>query len=309
MLHAIATDFLEIPEVEVAVVHDARLPFAPLASGGCARSVASREEAEDAFLQQAAVADFVLIIAPEFEGHLLRKTWAIERLGIKLLSPNSEFIAITSDKWRTYQYFRANDVRTPETWLLDRQNPQLPDEPFPLVVKPVDGCGSQGVQLLSSEKDEIDWSEISGDAIVQPYCSGTPVSKAYIKRESWYWSLPTCRQILCAKSRFQYLGGDTNIPAHLASRAMHLASHPRVFNSVGYFGVDLILGDAEDGSQDYVIEINPRLTTSYIGLRALSRTNLAQAMLDVAEGREPQLAWKPGYVRWSADGSVEYFES
>jgi predicted ATP-grasp superfamily ATP-dependent carboligase len=78
--------------------------------------------------------------------------------------------------------------------------------------------------------------------------------------------------------------------------------------TIGYVGIDLILGEAEDGSQDYVIEINPRLTTSYVGLRALSNTNLAQAMLDVAQGREPQLDWKPGRVRWSADGVVEYFE-
>ena len=31
---------------------------------------------------------------------------------------------------------------------------------------------------------------------------------------------------------------------------------------------------------DRVIEINPRLTVSYIGLRALCRTNLAAAIVD-----------------------------
>jgi predicted ATP-grasp superfamily ATP-dependent carboligase len=75
---------------------------------------------------------------------------------------------------------------------------------------------------------------------------------------------------------------------------------------MGWLGIDLILGEADDGSQDYVIEINPRLTTSYVGLRALSNTNLAQAMLDVALGHEPHLNWKPGKVTWSADGVVEY---
>jgi predicted ATP-grasp superfamily ATP-dependent carboligase len=47
----------------------------------------------------------------------------------------------------------------------------------------------------------------------------------------------------------------------------------------GYVGVDLILGKGEDGALDQVIEINPRVTTSYVGLRALAKTNLAKAMM------------------------------
>jgi predicted ATP-grasp superfamily ATP-dependent carboligase len=70
----------------------------------------------------------------------------------------------------------------------------------------------------------------------------------------------------------------------------------------GYIGVDLVLGADPDGQDDHVIEINPRLTTSYVGLRALSRNNLAAAMLVVAEGREPALSWHDGVVEFSADG-------
>src|SRR5262249_42859079 len=71
----------------------------------------------------------------------------------------------------------------------------------------------------------------------------------------------------------------------------------------GYVGVDLVLGSAGDGSQDWVIEINPRLTTSYVGLRALAEDNLAEVMLAVARG-EPvaPLTWRPGKVEFSADG-------
>ena len=54
--------------------------------------------------------------------------------------------------------------------------------------------------------------------------------------------------------------------------------------TVGYVGVDLVLGREPDGSEDVVIEINPRLTTSYVGLRAAARTNLAEAMWQVAQG-------------------------
>jgi predicted ATP-grasp superfamily ATP-dependent carboligase len=73
----------------------------------------------------------------------------------------------------------------------------------------------------------------------------------------------------------------------------------------GYVGVDLILGNAADGSKDIAIEINPRLTTSYVGLRALARFNLAEAMLALALGQQlPEITWHSGIVRFLADGTV-----
>jgi predicted ATP-grasp superfamily ATP-dependent carboligase len=40
---------------------------------------------------------------------------------------------------------------------------------------------------------------------------------------------------------------------------------------LGYLGVDLILGEDGNGAVDCVVEINPRLTTSYVGLQAAAR--------------------------------------
>ena len=64
------------------------------------------------------------------------------------------------------------------------------------------------------------------------------------------------------------------------------------------------LGDAADGSRDFAIEVNPRLTTSYVGLRALAEFNLADAMLKVAAGEDVEpFRWKPGRVRFAPDGA------
>ena len=72
----------------------------------------------------------------------------------------------------------------------------------------------------------------------------------------------------------------------------------------GYVGVDLVLGD----QGDWVIEINPRLTTSYIGLRTLTNDNLAVAMLRIALGQPPgNLTWRKARVRFHADGRTEHF--
>jgi hypothetical protein len=70
----------------------------------------------------------------------------------------------------------------------------------------------------------------------------------------------------------------------------------------------MVLGDDPDGGDDCVIEINPRLTTSYAGLRVAARTNLAEAMLDVAAGKTPDLSFDPAPLEFDADGTVRFLE-
>src|SRR5262249_43040605 len=106
-------------------------------------------------------------------------------------------------------------------------------------------------------------------------------------------------------------GGYVPLPSPLADRAVRL-SRPAVEcvpGLLGYVGVDLVLGDAADGSQDWLIELNPRLTTSYIGLRALARTNLAEIMLKVAVGEEAsEPAWYSHKVTFQTDGQTSIKE-
>ncbi len=95
-----------------------------------------------------------------------------------------------------------------------------------------------------------------------------------------------CKQRISDDGRLRYLGGELPLAAGLAERARSLAERALAAMpaAVGYVGVDLVLGREPDGSEDVVIEINPRLTTSYVGLRAAARINLAEAMWRLAQG-------------------------
>ena len=108
------------------------------------------------------------------------------------------------------------------------------------------------------------------------------------------------RQLLSDDGRFHYRGGELPLVADLAERAVRLsrAGLDAVPGLRGYVGVDLVLGNAADGSEDRLIEINPRLTTSYLGLRKLARFNLLQALLDVVQGRSVELQWNAGTVHF-----------
>ena len=71
---------------------------------------------------------------------------------------------------------------------------------------------------------------------------------------------------------------------------------------LGYVGVDVVLGN--DG-RDWAIEINPRLTTSYVGLRALARFNLAQTMLAVVREQPlPEMTWHDHRIEFTPDGQL-----
>jgi predicted ATP-grasp superfamily ATP-dependent carboligase len=132
------------------------------------------------------------------------------------------------------------------------------------------------------------------------------VSVAFLIGPRSITPLVPCEQRLSNDGRFQYLGGRMPVREDLAERAVRVAAPAVkcVRGLLGYVGVDVVLGD--DG-RDWAIEINPRITTSYVGLRALARFNLAEAMLAAVEGREelPPLEWRSRQIEFTPDGQVD----
>jgi predicted ATP-grasp superfamily ATP-dependent carboligase len=139
--------------------------------------------------------------------------------------------------------------------------------------------------------------------ILQPYLGGRAVSVACLGGVP----LPAAEQCLSTDGRFHYQGGRVPLPPSLAVRAQRLAARAvaAIPGLCGYVGVDLVLGEPTDGSNDAVIEINPRLTTSYVGLRRLARCNLAEAILAAGLGRLlPNLSWHSATIHFRADGGL-----
>jgi predicted ATP-grasp superfamily ATP-dependent carboligase len=177
--------------------------------------------------------------------------------------------------------------------------------------KPRYGAGSQATFLVADAaalaallaQPSVLRPEVFGETLVQPFVPGVPASVAFLIGPGQTVPLAPALQHLTHHDGFHYLGGEVPLPEPLAARAVALAERAvgTVPGLLGYVGVDLVLGDA-----DVVLEINPRLTTSYLGLRALCRDNLAAAVLRLARG-EPvsPLNWRAGRVRFGAEGWVE----
>jgi predicted ATP-grasp superfamily ATP-dependent carboligase len=140
---------------------------------------------------------------------------------------------------------------------------------------------------------------------LERWCSGMAASVALLCGPTGVLPLAPCAQTLSDDGRLRYLGGWTPLSEPLRSRAEQLARRAAAClpTTVGYLGMDMVLGE-EPGS-DVVIEINPRLTTSYLGLRRLARENLADAMLGLANGRQVELSFARGRVEFAAAAKLE----
>jgi len=286
---------------------------------------------ESAFRRLARRADFSLIIAPEFDNILFERCRWVEQENGRLLGPSSTAVALTGDKVTLGKHLRGRGVQTPACQKVDdldactvwegeapaeplsqaRQEPRPPklynyhDLPlqFPLVCKPRFGAGSQATLRIDRAEKLQDCLAIAraegwhGEMMLQPFVAGIAASVSYLCGPSAIIPLAPAKQYLSDDGRFHYRGGELPLPPALAERAVRVAQSAvdAVPGLLGYVGVDVILGEIGD----CVIEINSRLTTSYLGLRMLALDNLAEMMVRVACGKDVQAPrWRDEVVRF-----------
>jgi predicted ATP-grasp superfamily ATP-dependent carboligase len=293
MLDAVTEDFRAVPGVEIV-------------------SLDTVNANEDDWIRDViAMSEWQLIIAPEFDGILTRLVQKLETVGGRVLSPNSKSISLTSDKLQLAQHWRQRGVTTPATSERELNGCEI----FPLVWKPRDGAGSTATFRLESAVDVArcrslrDAEQHTGEMIMQEFVPGQPASLAFLTGPNLAIPLLPTFQHLSSDGRFKYLGGESPIPVALAERAICLGKQAisGIPDLRGWIGVDMVLGDAADGSRDYAIEINPRLTTSYVCLRKLAKFNLAHAMLQVANGECFEPSWNNDRVHFEPDGRVRVY--
>ncbi len=241
--------------------------------------------------------DLAFVIAPE-TGGILEERVSFFRRSCPVLAPRADALALTADKLRLAEHWNRHGVPTPAT----RSAATGVRAPRPSVLKPRDGAGSCDTVFLC-ESEAVPEEQRTDSFVLQDFVPGQPVSVAFLVGPRQTVPLVPCFQELSNDGRFQYRGGSLPIPDPLAKRAVAIGRRAVdvVPGLLGYVGVDLVLGDAGD----FAIEINPRLTTSYIGLRALCAENLSERAIAIARGESrPPLRWNPGRITFGSDGTV-----
>jgi len=313
MVEAVVNDFGRIAGTLVSRTVDARLsvrgrPAGPRSTGPADRTivVATPLEHDRAVAHLAKKADVTFVIAPELDGELMRVARLVTAAGGTLLGPSLDTISWASEKQATADRLARAGIPCAGGLLLrSGANPDTQElgMTYPLVAKRNDGAGSCDMRLIANRDTLRSFLPSKRDIRLEPFYEGTNMSVALIGGPGRPLCLQPCLQAINANRRFEYVGGEVH-NGPLATRATRLAEQVAgvLVDETGYIGVDMILGHAETGTDDLVIEINPRLTTSYIGLRAATQTNLAEAMLRRRAGEPVSIDYHGLPIAFDAGG-------
>ncbi len=235
--------------------------------------------------------DVGLVIAPD---HLLfRYTHLLEGLTHNI-GCGSMNAAVCANKQRTAGILSRNGIAVPPDAGEGKR-----------VVKPIMGCGALGVRLTEEEPGAGEFAQayVEGEALsvslvgsrvtgnVCEFYSGVPPLRLAVNRQ----------EITVAEDgRFLYLGGETPVHPDREEEIVDLAV--RAMNALGcqgYTGIDVVAGE-----KIYVVDVNPRPTTSLVGIAAVMEEEIADILVRASHGEALAEVHLSGRVRFDKDGGL-----
>jgi len=248
--------------------------------------------------------NFSFVVAPEFSNILYSLTKIVNESGKKLLSIDLKGVKIGASKLETYKFFIANGIDTPISFIIPF-NRNLLDLDFilqkfdflntPIIIKPDDGVGSESIFYFEKKNDIIQFFESSVELldakrkfILQEYVEGDPMSVSIINNQPIGGIDDSYPKILSINTQylhitdlaknFTYFGGSTPVKQfeRLNAHIEGVLKGVDLSTFEGYFGIDFVR--KADNTLSF-IEINPRLTTSYVGIRNVVEFNPMSLLL------------------------------
>lgn len=232
-------------------------------------------------------ADAVWIIAPETDGLLHYLTQMAVRHGKQILGCGLVSIKLTSEKLTTCLALQKVGIATIPTHTFD--NWQKSNKAW--LAKPNDGAGCGDTACFDDGDELQDWllqNDRQHTHVIQAYQAGTHASISCVMHKGNAEILSCNTQlVLIENNALKFKGCIVNgmkdywqsfqIVAQKIAKAMP--------DLAGYVGIDVIVNE----NTVCVVEINPRLTTSYVGLRQATGVNSAELIINTLTN--PDFVW------------------
>ncbi|MHA1376839.1 MAG: ATP-grasp domain-containing protein [Candidatus Helarchaeota archaeon] len=233
--------------------------------------------------------DAVFVIAPETDNILYKLVKQVENIKIPIIGPSSNAIKLTADKYKTFQ--ALDEVALiPKTRQLSINDPpekvleSAQNIGFPFIMKPIDGIAAMGISLIKKEEEItrgiecIKQESCMDNYIIQEYIKGIDASVSLLIGEKGIIPLTLNYQNIDLEMA-DYKGGYTPLDHPLYKEIIEQSKNivKKIPGLKGYIGIDYILTP----ERFFFMEINPRLTTSYVGIRAVCKQNIASALIDL----------------------------
>ncbi|MCW3995719.1 MAG: ATP-grasp domain-containing protein [Candidatus Bathyarchaeota archaeon] len=240
----------------------------------------------------AKVNDALYIIAPETGGILKSLVGLAEQTGKISLNSTSDAIDKVADKVKPYETL-PKFVSIPKTQILNLNDDVDAIKKaikntlgYPVVLKPADGTSCSGLSLVTEEAHVLEaLAKIKAVTkterfIAQEYINGQAASVSLLCAGSRAVAVSLNKQnikLSTPNADSAYEGGEMPFDHWLKQETFHAAVKvAEAFPGLrGYVGVDFVLSE----HKLFLVDINPRLTTSYVGLRKVVGSNLAKHLL------------------------------
>lgn len=220
--------------------------------------------------------DAVWLVAPETGGLLRQLAGSVEPA--RWLGSTPEAIAVASSKRATVEHLHGQGIATPLAWRDDAAVRRW-------VVKPDDGAGAIDTHVhLDREAAGRDLAaRPAGSSWLEPWVEGEALSVSMLCCDGRADLLSVNRQHIVVDERgvVQFRGVDVNVIAPEDARRPALAAlATQVAQALpglgGFVGIDVVW-HVQRGP--VLIEINPRVTSAYVGLSASLGRNIAAELL------------------------------
>ena len=277
MRDALLRDLAKLPDMVISTSYDSRLPTPQFVNQAIA--ISEQDDAWAIWNKCIADADAVWVIAPETNGILAKLTALVKGQNKAMLGCGIQAVEIATSKMNTFQVLQAVRINAVPSYTVENWPTS---EPGPWVAKLDDGVGCDGTVYFDNSAQLAAWLMDISDTryIIQPYRRGVPASLSILCKQGHAWLL-SCNQqkIMLKNDKFSYHGSILNGMVEYWPDFEKLANQiaAAIPTLEGYIGVDVIVYK----TQIEVLEINPRLTTSYVGLKQAICCNPAGLVLDL----------------------------
>ncbi|MGR9013542.1 MAG: ATP-grasp domain-containing protein [Gammaproteobacteria bacterium] len=290
MLKALLNNLTRLNNLDVTVMLDWRCSNLVCDNGINTIIIRQEHDFAEQFAFLVNQSDLVWPIAPEFEGVLQTLCQTVESLGKILLASSVSAIAIAGNKFKTYELLSRHSVNVVPSRMLE-------DE-YSLgewMIKPIDGVGCADSYVVTNRQEFEQMTALNGEFIIQPHLQGVKTSLSCLFKQGRAW-------LVCVNlQRFELINRQYHLAEIVVNHHSDSGSYQSLIAEIalalpelwGYVGIDLI----ETAEQTWVLEINPRLTGSFVGIYDALGINIADAVLQLVHG-EPIInpAWNSPFT-------------
>ncbi len=248
-----------------------------------------------------------IFISAENDNNLYNITKILEENNVKTYTSTAEACFKSSDKSESYEAL-YDVVPQPRTFrfkidpkgywkraiehLYEKWQAEDPLTKLKIIIKPLIGVDCEDIVVIEDIGDltlDLDKIFVPGSrVIVQEFIEGTDVSVSLISDGTVALPISLNQQFVELKDdKGTYLGGKLPYENRYKDEAFEIAKKAveAIDGLKGFVGVDLIINaDEKDIYSVYLLEINSRFTTPYVGLKQIANFNIAKSIVELIDG-------------------------